>query len=142
MTPRTRTQPRPTPLRNPERAIGVFLGAAVLAVLLVAPSLTPGAFVPRLTVENPTAFDITVEVAGGDRTGWTGIGAVRRQLEDNLEEIADPGRTWIFRFSYAGYEGGEVEMSRADLRAAGWRLTVPAEVGETLSSAGFVPSAR
>ncbi len=142
MTPRTRTAPRSTPLRDSQRAIGVFLGAAVLAVLLVAPALDPGPFVPRLTVENPTPFEITVEVAGGDRQGWSDVATVRREVEEVVEEIADVGSTWVFRFSYAGMEGGEVAVSRSDLRDAGWRLAIPGDVGEALTAAGFVPSAR
>ncbi|HVF15219.1 MAG TPA: hypothetical protein VM942_11505 [Acidimicrobiales bacterium] len=142
MTPRTRMESRSTPLRNPQRAIGLFLGVAVLAVLLVAPSLDPGFFVPRLTVDNPTPFDLTVEVTGGDRDGWYDVGTVGRELEDVLEEVADPGSTWVIRFSYAGVEGGEVTVPGSELRAAGWRLTVPAAVGTALAEAGFVPSAR
>jgi len=142
MTPRTRTRPRSTPLRNPERAIGLFLGAAVLVVLLLAPSLDAGAFVPRLAVENPTSFDLTIEVADGDRNGWSEVGVVRREAEEVVEEVADPGTTWILRFSYAGYEGGEVTVSRSELGAAGWRLVIPAEVDEALKAAGFLPSAR
>jgi hypothetical protein len=141
MTPRTRTESHPTPLRNPQRAMGAFLGAAVLSVLLLAPSLGAGPFVPRLAVDNPTPFDITIELAAGDRSGWTPVGTVRRDSGDVVEEIADPGATWVFRFSYAGMEGGELTVPRSDLRAADWQLVIPMEVGETLTAAGFVPSA-
>jgi hypothetical protein len=33
-------------------------------------------------------------------------------------------------------------VSRSSLRADGWELVIPAEVGERLTAAGFVPSAR
>lgn len=142
MTPRTRTQSHPTPLRNPQRAAGAFLGAAVVSVLLLAPGLSAGPFVPQLTVDNPTPFDVTIELTDGDRSGWSDVGTVRRETGDVVEEIADPGATWVFRFSYAGMEGGELTIPRSDLRAGGWQLTIPPEVGENLAAAGFVPSAR
>ena len=65
MTPRTRTEPRSTPLRSPHQAVGLFLGAAVLAVLIVAPSLAPATFIPRVAIDNPTPFDVNVDVSGG-----------------------------------------------------------------------------
>ncbi len=142
MTPRTRTQSRPTPLRSPQQAIGLFLGAAVLAVLIVAPSLAPATFVPRLQIDNSTAFAVNVDVAGPDRDGWFQLGTVARETEGLLEEVADPGATWVFRFTYAGVDAGELEILRSDLQAAGWQFAVPAEVGTRLSAAGLEASAR
>ena len=141
MTPRTRTEFRPTPLRSPQRAVGLFLAAAVLAVLIVAPSLSTAAFVPRLTIDNPTAFDVNVELASGADDG-VALGTIGREGQSVLEEVADPGGQWTFRFSYAGVDGGDLVLSRADLRSAGWQLVVPAEVGERLLAAGVVASAR
>ena len=142
MTPRTRTQPRSTPLRSPHQAVGLFLGAAVLAVLIVAPSLAPATFVPRITVENPTPFDVNVDVSAGSGGGRIQVGTVDRETEGTLEEVADPGPTWVFRFSYGGVDGADVTVSRSALRADGWLVTVPAEVNERLTAAGFAASAR
>ncbi len=142
MTPRIRTESRPTPLRSPQQAVGLFLGAAVLAVLIVAPSLAPGAFAARLRIANPTPFAINVDVAGADGGGWFQLGTVARESEGLLEEVADPGSTWVFRFTYAGIDAGELEILRSDLRAAGWQFAIPAEVGRRLTAAGLVASAR
>jgi hypothetical protein len=142
MTPRTRTEPRSTPLRSPHQAVGLFLGAAVLAVLIVAPSLAPPSFVPRLAIDNSTPFDINVDVSGGAGGGWIQLGTVARETEGILEEVADPGPTWVFRFSYAGVDGGELTVRRSELRTDGWLVTVPPEVRERLSAAGFEASAR
>jgi len=142
MTPRTRIQPRPTPLRSPSPALGLFLGAAVLAVLILAPALAPATFVPRLRIDNPTPFDVNIDLATGDGAGWFQLGTVARETEGVLEEIADPGPAWVFRFSYAGVDAGEVQVSRAALREAGWQLAVPAEVVEKLTAAGLVETAR
>ena len=142
MTPRTRTEARPTPLRTPHQAVGIFLGAAVLAVLIVAPSLAPASFVSRLAIDNPTVFDLNVDVAGGEGGGWYPLGTLERETENVIEEVVDPGSTWVFRFSYAGIDGGEVAVSRSELRGAGWQLAVPPGVGEQLAAAGLAASAR
>jgi hypothetical protein len=142
MTPRTRTEPRSTPLRSPHQAIGIFLGAAVLAVLIVAPSLAPAKFVPRLTIENTTPFDVNVDVSTGGGKGWIQLGTVGREDGGVLEEVADVGATWVFRFSYGGFDAAELTVPRAALRASGWQLAVPPEAGERLTSAGFEASAR
>jgi len=142
MTPRTRTRSLPTPLRTPQRAVGLFLGAAVLVVLLVAPSLATTPFVPRLTVDNPTAFDLNIDVTGADRDGSIALGTVARGTQRAIEEIADQGATWVVRFSYGGIETGELVVARSDLQAADWRLSIPPAMGEALAGAGAVPSAR
>ena len=141
MTPRTRTETRPTPLRSPNQAVGLFLGAAVLAVLIVAPSLAPASYVARLAIDNPTAFDVNVDVADGEGGGWFPLGTLDRERETVLEEVIDPGSTWVFRFSYAGVAGGELTVSRSELRGAGWQLAVPPGVSERLAAAGLVASA-
>ncbi len=140
MTPRTRIEPRPAALRSPKSAVGLFLGAAVLAVLLVAPALDDGTFVARLTIDNPTVFDVNVEVADPGREGWLDHGTIDRETQGVLEEVADPGGTWVFRFTYAGVQGGDLIVPRLTLRQDGWRLAIPTEVGEKLTEAGFAPS--
>jgi hypothetical protein len=142
MTPRTRTEPRPTPLRSRHTAPGFLLGSAVLVVLLLAPSLGEDALISRLTIDNPTAFDVNVEVAGDGRSGRFDLGTVTHETESIREEVADPGATWVLRFSYGGVDAGELSVERSTVRDAGWRLTVPTEVGERLAAGGFVASAR
>jgi hypothetical protein len=141
MTPRTRTETRPTPLRSPNQALGLFLGAAVLAVLIVAPSLAPASYVARLAIDNPTAFDVNVDVASGEGGGWFPLGTLDREKESVLEEVVDPGSTWVFRFSYAGVQAGELTVSRSELQGAGWQLAVPPGVSERLRAAGLGASA-
>jgi len=42
----------------------------------------------------------------------------------------------------AGVEVGELVVPRSDRRAAGWRLDIPADVGDRIADAGFAPSVR
>lgn len=143
MTPRTRAEIRSPGLRSPRNAIGPILAGAVLLVaLLQASFLDTVPLVPRLTVDNPTQFDINVDLANGDRRGWVHLGTVGRESQSVLEEISDPGATWVLRLSYAGVEAGELVVPRSDLPAADWRLSIPAEVGARIADAGLAPSAR
>jgi hypothetical protein len=142
VTPRTRTQPRSTPLRTPRPAAGLSLAIALLVGLRLAPALEVGPFIPRLTVDNPTPFAVNLQVAGPPGQGSSDVGTVGRETQDVVEQVLDAGDRWVFRFSYGGVDAGEVELSRAVLRAAGWRLSVPPEVAGRLAAAGLTPSAR
>jgi hypothetical protein len=48
----------------------------------------------------------------------------------------------MFRFRYAGVDGGEVVVSRNDLEGSRWRVRVPEEVGTRLTQAGLGPSGQ
>jgi hypothetical protein len=96
----------------------------------------------RLTVHNPTPYIVNVEVTGGERNGWLDVGSFPREGLRTVEELADQGRQWVFRFSYAGVDAGELVVSRDELATDGWRITVPADVGERLRDAGLPESGR
>lgn len=143
MTPHMRTEPFPTPLRTPRRVVGLVFGAlGVSAMLLWASYLDSDSFVRRLMVDNQTEFHLNVHLSDLDRDGWLDLGTITRETEGALEEVLDPGGTWVIRFSYGGVEAGELVIPRSTLREAGWRLAVPAEAGERLAAAGISPSAR
>jgi len=117
---------------------------AVLAVAFAAAQLTGGdrSAVRRLTVHNPTPYTVNVDVTGADRDGWRDLGAFARESERTVEELKDPGDTWVFRFSYGGLDAGELEVTTDQLDADGWTFTVPAEVGQRLRQAGVEESRR
>jgi hypothetical protein len=120
-------------------ALAAVLGVAGTA--LAASWFRGPPVVARVTIENPTAYQIVVEVGSPGRKGVLDLGAVRRAGNQTHEQVVDQGAAWVFRFSYAGYDGGKLMVSRAQLSRDGWRITVPAEVGERLRTAGLAPSA-
>ena len=135
---------RPRSSTSPTMLAGLALVAiATVGVLLVVLRLSSDepSFVRRVTVVNPHVYKVNVEVKGVESTGWTELGTVRRETDKAIEEVADQGSLWLFRFSYGGEQGGEIAVSRAALEASGWRVTVPAEVGERFRQAGLQPSA-
>ncbi len=50
-----------------------------------------------------------------------------------MSEVIDQGDVWVFRFDSQGESGGELRLSRTELEAAGWRVSIPAEVGARLA---------
>ena len=138
-------------LTPPRRGSAQLAGVAVIVIgfalvlggVLVAARLTNDepALVRRLTVENPTPYFVNVEVSGAERDSWIELGSFGRERSRTVEELVDQGRQWVFRFSYAGVEGGELVVSRDRLVGDGWRITVPPEVTERLRAAGLAESA-
>jgi hypothetical protein len=92
--------------------------------------------VERITVTNPTGYDLDVEVTGRDREGWLPVAIVEARTEDVAQEVIDQGEVWIFRFRHWGDPVGELRLSRAELERNGWRVEVPAEIEERLEQLG------
>lgn len=135
----------PIALGRPTLArVGLFtgIGAAglLLLVLLLGSASEPGR-VAALTVTNPSPYQVNVEVSAAGEERWLDLGAVGRERDHTIEELPDVGARWVFRFASGGVDGGRLEVARAALRDAGWKITVPAEVAERFEAAGLRPSA-
>jgi hypothetical protein len=123
---------------------GLFAGIAVAGLLvlgLLLRSASEPERVAALTVSNPSPYQVNVEVSAAGEERWLDLGAVDRERERTIEELPDVGATWVFRFGSGGVDGGRVEVARAALRDAGWKITVPPDVAERLEAAGLRPSA-
>ena len=72
---------------------------AVAGVLLVSQLLAAPHFVPRLTFENPTRYELLVEVSDGHGDGWSPLGTVDRRGPTSVEQVYDVGDVWQFRLS-------------------------------------------
>lgn len=116
---------------------GFALAGVVVVVLVALPRfLDSPNMVGRLTVQNPTGYDISVDATDHRRQGWLGLGTAHRSTTSTFEEIVDQGEVWIFRFSAQGEHAGELRVSRQRLERDGWRIRVPTEVGERLKVTG------
>ncbi|HET7719777.1 MAG TPA: hypothetical protein VFK43_07410 [Acidimicrobiales bacterium] len=143
MNPPTALRPNTSPrtrrhLGLAVAAVVVGLAAAVGLTSLVGLSSGPKT-VARITFENPTAYALDVEVSSG-AGGWTSAGSVRQKSTAQVSEVIDQGDVWVFRFDSQGATGGELRLSRTELEAAGWRVSIPAEVGARLAAAGAPPT--
>jgi hypothetical protein len=92
--------------------------------------------VERITIANPTGYDLDVEVTDEDRDGWLPVAIVEAGSEDVVHEVIDQGEVWIFRFRHFGDPVGELSLTRAELERNGWRVEVPPEVEERLQQLG------
>ncbi len=144
MTPPTVVEPD-TPTRA-RRGLGLGVAALFLAVAaalgltsLVDLSSGPGT-VARITFENPTVYALDIEVSPGTGTGWTSAGSVRQESTADVHEVIDQGDVWLFRFDSQGASGGELRLTREELEASGWTVSIPAEVGTRLEEAGAPPT--
>jgi len=137
-----RRHPASLPRALPKIGFGAGIAAGLGLLLLCASLLRLPHIVPKLTVTNPSVYQVHVEVTDAKRAGWLDLGVVERGSTTTLEDTIDQGRQWVFRFSYGGVQAGEVVLDRAELTANGWKLTIPPEVTERLREAGMAPSAR
>jgi hypothetical protein len=92
--------------------------------------------VSRLTIANPSEYALDVAVTSGGRHGWLALSGLPVGTTSDFHDVLDQGDTWIFSFRAQGRDGGEVSISRADLQAAGWNITVPGQVLDRLRAAG------
>lgn len=115
-------------------------GLVLVMVLWVAACAGPPPRVDRITIVNPTGYDLDVDVAGPERGGWLPAAIVEAHSEDVAEEVIDQGEVWVFRFSHWGDPVGELSLTRAELEGASWRVEVPAEVEERLQQLARPPS--
>jgi hypothetical protein len=113
-----------------------------LAVLLALGGVSCGApsFVERITIVNPNEYDVLAEVSDGS-SGWLHLGTtIERESEEMIEQVADMGERWVFRFRFRDLEQEQVTLSRAALSSAGWRVEVPESLAERLRTRGEPPS--
>ena len=120
-------------------AIVVGLAAAIGLTSLVGLSSGPKT-VARITFDNPTDYALDIEVSSGAAGGWTSAGSVRQKSTAEVVEVIDQGEVWVFRFDSQGESGGELQLSRTELEASGWRVSIPAEVGARLARTGAPPT--
>jgi hypothetical protein len=137
------TPPRPPSARLAGAAIVLVVLAVAVAVLLALARIDVGESTTyrRLTVNNPSPYIVNIEVTGVERDRWLDLGSFRRETRRAVEEVADQGREWVFRFSYGGVDAGELVISRDRLARDGWSITVPPAVAERLRNAGVGESA-
>lgn len=122
---------------RPAHLLGAL--AALALVVLVMRLSTETSFIERISFENPTVYDLSIEAGGPDRDGWLEIATARREATTVAEEVLDIGDVWVFRFSAQGESGGELRLTRAQLASDGWRVRIPERVGEQLQAVAAPP---
>jgi hypothetical protein len=119
-------------------AVGLAVVAAAVFVLRTAilPATAVPTFVRRLTLVNPTSYEIQVDVAGSSADGWLDLGEIAPKSARTVEEVIDQGQRWTFRVRRAQVGDAQLVVSRQELRRFGWRMTIPALFIEHLGAQG------
>jgi hypothetical protein len=143
VAPRTTARPRPefaTNTINDKWPWVVALVVAVAVVALVSRLDANPAVVGRVAIENNTEYALNVEVTDGGHTGWLQVGTVDQRATMVVSDVIDQGTTWVFHLTGQGEDGGEIQVTRSELAANGWRFTVPTKVSDALRAAGAPPT--
>jgi hypothetical protein len=143
-----RTRSRPSRADRPAQSFGRYLRAdavaiviAIAAVLVVGVVLLAGpARIDHLTVANPTDYDVSIQLASGTNDAWLPFAVVGQRSTQQFRDVLDQGDTWVFRIRAQGQDAGDVTVTRAELAAAGWQMTVPASVTAQLQGLGIPAS--
>lgn len=114
-----------------------LVAAGVIVPRIVRPSPTT---VDHITIVNNSPYDLNVDLTGAHRDGRLAIGAATNRSSTQFEHIIDQGDLWILHFTAQGQDGGEMQIGRAALARADWRIVVPDTVVERLRTAGAPPS--
>jgi len=127
--PRTR-RPRIRPLWVVLAVLALF-GFVAVSLLIPSP-----ATVGHVTIKNGSEFDLNIDATSASHDGWTPVGIALAHADTDMRDVIDHGDVWVFRFTGQGHDAGELRVTRADLAASNWSLTVPASVAQQLRDAG------
>jgi hypothetical protein len=93
-----------------------------------------------IEVSNPTEYEISVSVSDGSGRGEMALLTLEPGETRSASGVRDQGESWVFAFRAHGVDGGELGLSRDELRQAGWQITVSDEVVAQLEAAGAQPA--
>lgn len=122
-----RTNPRP---------LIIFVALGLLVAALLVPKLALPTKVPTLTIDNPSAYTVTIEASNGTDSGWSPVAVVPAQQTTAVTELNDEGPEWSLRFTSQGSQFTGYEVRRSDLAASGWHYSVPDDVAVRLQAQG------
>lgn len=102
--------------------------AVVAAAALVGSYLLvqPPAVVDRVRIDNRTGLALDIAVADTPEGSVVPLGIVQPASVEAVDDVIDVGDRWEFVVTQAGEELSRITMTRDELRAAGWRVVVPA----------------
>jgi hypothetical protein len=121
----TRNEPLSLPRWVRWLAGAIATGYAVLALSAV---VSGPRLVSQVTFVNASPYALNVQVAGANRDGWMLLGTVAPKTGSTVAQVVDQGATWVFRVQAQGIDVSDIALSRSELVASGWRVTIPPAV--------------
>lgn len=135
-----RSEPAGSVLRHTRPVHLLMVAAAIVVLVLLARFLDEASFIERISFDNPTPYDLSVEVSDGSGDVRIAVGTARRNETTILEEVFDVGDAWVFRFGAQGQDGGQLRLTRSQLIRDKWQVDIPKRVGAQLRALGAPPS--
>ena len=146
MSPSTALRPRAgqaAPWRSFFRHDLVAIVLAALAALLITTWLVDSPARVSLTVVDKHDYELTIATSEARHEQLAiGAGDQPRRGAHRRRARSIPGPEWLFRFAGQGRDGGEIAVTRDELRTLGWRFEVPPGVVTQLEEAGATPPPR
>jgi hypothetical protein len=118
-------------------ALITSVAIAVIGMLLLVRA-TFGSGVDHVTVRVDNQAALALQVDTIDAAGTAvGLGNADPRTLTTFQEVPDIGPRWTFVATYGGREVHRVALSRAELAARGWTVSIPATATTQLEEAGF-----
>jgi hypothetical protein len=110
--------------------------AAIGMLLLVRASFGGGIDHVTVRVDNQAALGLQVDTidAAGARVG---LGSAAPKTLTTFQGIPDIGPRWTFVATYGARQVHRVTMTKAELTARGWTVSIPVAATSELEQAGF-----
>ena len=134
-TPRRLGSPTPRWWRHPDN---IIIALALVLTVATATTLRLPAKTPPLTIVNGSALSMSLEVRSADDSGWMGLGTFTPG-PTTVHQVIDQGDSWLVRARVGPHIAEPFAVSRTELRAEDWELTVPDAVTESLRREGAEP---
>ena len=131
---------RPSPHTRERRldivatVIAVIAGLAIVAALSVILADPPRV---DLLIDNPTAYDVNVDVRPADGGNRLGLGTVDADSEKPFRLVIGQGDRWLFEFSYGGVDAAPIEVAGETVSEG--TVVVPDSVEDEFRAAGLTP---
>jgi hypothetical protein len=140
----TPAPPQEASTRLGRNVAAVVVGGLVALVLIFAGAQALGGpgVIERVTINNPTPYQVEIAVAGGEGGSRLTLGPVSSGESHAFASVVDQGDRWVVHVTSARSDGGEFVVRRADLERTKWVITIPNEVASRLAANGASPGSQ
>jgi hypothetical protein len=109
---------------------------AIGMLLLARAAVAGGVDHVTVRVDNQSALALQVDTVDGAGAA-VGLGSAAPRTRTTFQEVPDIGPRWTFVATYGGHQVHRVAVTRTELAARGWTVSIPASATAELEEAGF-----
>jgi hypothetical protein len=109
---------------------------AIGVLLLVRATVGGGVDHVTVRVDNRSGLALQIDTIDASGAGG-GLGSADPGTPTTFQEVPDIGRRWTFVATYGDRQVHRVAVTRAELAANGWTVSIPATTTTELEQAGF-----